>query len=308
MERMIRTMVKSKPKIFVVAGMPRAGTTYLYHNFQLHPNVCAPLRKETNYFSVSFGQGEQSFSDLFREMKPDQIGIDASPPYFVDENAVERIKAYDPDIKVILGVRKPSNWIISMYNQINTYKFNMEPFEEFIQGFDYKIADPPMKVTFEDTWVTRRIEAFQAVFGKNLLIYDFDFFSKNPLLVLQTIEKFVGIESFFDDATFERQVINAGGRKNLKVLTYLAVNERLLRLVRLIFSERRLRIVRNAVTRYTSNKPQEKSAIQIENARKISETFFEKDDEFVVKLFADSQMLTGDGSPVIQHLGDQHNS
>lgn len=105
-----------KPRIFVVAGMPRAGTTFLYHYIERH-SECVPLQKETNYFSVKYGLGEEWFLNLYKNRKSQQLCFDASPPYFLDESAAERIKSFDPNTRVILGFRKPSDWIVSVYGR-----------------------------------------------------------------------------------------------------------------------------------------------------------------------------------------------
>ena len=72
-----------KPKTFVVAGMPRAGTTFMYYFMQQHPEIFAPVRKEVNYFSFFYDKGEEWYHNLFKEMKQEKYGMDISPVYFL---------------------------------------------------------------------------------------------------------------------------------------------------------------------------------------------------------------------------------
>ncbi|MBN2757956.1 MAG: hypothetical protein JXR51_12320 [Bacteroidales bacterium] len=38
--------------------MPRAGTTFMYHYLQKHPEVFLPYRKEIQYFDLNYSEGE----------------------------------------------------------------------------------------------------------------------------------------------------------------------------------------------------------------------------------------------------------
>ena len=93
----------TRPKIFVVFGMPRTGTTYLYHALARHPRIFVPYRKESYFFSVNHGKGEDWFRSLYKGIGTDQIGADINPLYYLDADSIDRILAYDPNVKVILA-------------------------------------------------------------------------------------------------------------------------------------------------------------------------------------------------------------
>jgi hypothetical protein len=76
-------MEKKRPNVFIIPGMPRCATTFLYHNLQKHPSVFCPFRKETNYFSVNYHKGIDWYRHLYREIRPGQIGADVSPSYLL---------------------------------------------------------------------------------------------------------------------------------------------------------------------------------------------------------------------------------
>jgi hypothetical protein len=59
-------MTVAKQRLFVLAGMPRTATTFLYQRFQEHPEIFCPYRKETNFFSVNYAKGGAWYRDLFR--------------------------------------------------------------------------------------------------------------------------------------------------------------------------------------------------------------------------------------------------
>jgi len=53
---------------FLVVGMRKSGTTWLYENLKLSPSIGVPLStKETNYFSTLFNQNN-------KDWYPQQLG------------------------------------------------------------------------------------------------------------------------------------------------------------------------------------------------------------------------------------------
>ncbi len=109
-------------RLFVVAGMPRSGTTFLYHNLQKHPALFLPFRKESNYFFVNYARGVEWYRSLYRKITPDQVGGDISPFYFMDQRAIPRIAEFSPDVKVILAVREPAAPACSVIRDMRSYK------------------------------------------------------------------------------------------------------------------------------------------------------------------------------------------
>ncbi len=96
-----------KKEIVFVVGMSRAGTTFLYHNLQKHPDIFVPAKKEIGYFAHHYEEGEQWYLKFFDDVQDGQVPFDICGVYFTDDNALARIKSFNPDTKVIIGVRDP---------------------------------------------------------------------------------------------------------------------------------------------------------------------------------------------------------
>lgn len=150
----------------------------------------------------------------------------------------------------------------------------MAPFEEFIMGLDWRLTDPPFKVKLENGFMSRRIKAFQASIGSNLLMSDYEFFRNNPLLILQTIERFIGVKPFCCDENFDNLIVNAGGGKNFRILSRLLNSEPVTRIVSRLFPWKTLKKTRNFMTRLS------KTPFSA-GAKKMAEGFFQNDDGFV---------------------------
>ena len=120
--------------------MPRGGTTYLYHALPSHPEVFVPFRKELHYFFFNKQRGDEWFHGFFRHMQPGQVGFDISPGYFFDSRCIEHIQHYNPNAKVILSVRDPVEWSLSLYSVLESVQYNMPPIAEFIEHYDHKLG------------------------------------------------------------------------------------------------------------------------------------------------------------------------
>ena len=79
------------PRLFVIAGMPRTGTTSLFHILGGHPEIFQPYRKEVGYFLFRHDRGPDWFRRVYRAMGPRQVGLDVVPEYFFSPCAIERI-------------------------------------------------------------------------------------------------------------------------------------------------------------------------------------------------------------------------
>ncbi len=279
--------------------MPRGGTTFLYFQLQKHPNVFAPLRKETNYFSVLFDRGIEWYQSLFEGAGKDQVGMDASPVYFMDKKSIERIKTFNPDVRIILGVRAPAQWSLSFYKQVKSHSYINSSFPEFLQNHDWNVSEKILPFSIAGNLVSETIEQYKAAFGDNLLMYDYDFFNKEPLVVLNAIEKFLEIDSYFNEKNFQNIIINSSQRTNIKWLTHLLKNEKIIEFVSSLLPRKVIHFVRNRVMKMTNpvNTPvyDETKNENLMHAKKI---LFSQDD-YVKELFKNAGIVSGSGKSLI---------
>ena len=127
-----RNKIPSVPNMFI-AGSAKAGTSSLYHYLSQHPDVYMSAIKEPHYlcshhFPSKFsGPGDEGFSgnivrtrdaymELFRNTGGAKIVGDASVYYLYYPDTAERIKAWNPDAKVIIILRNPVDRAFSAYS------------------------------------------------------------------------------------------------------------------------------------------------------------------------------------------------
>ncbi|CAJ0600906.1 unnamed protein product [Cylicocyclus nassatus] len=120
----------------IIVGVKKAGTRALLEFLRLNPRIRAP-GPEVHFFDKNYHKG----LDWYREKMPltsrDQLTIEKSPAYFHSKTAAERIRALNPNMKIIIVVRDPVMRAISDYTQASSKRkaFGMMPtFEEMAVG------------------------------------------------------------------------------------------------------------------------------------------------------------------------------
>lgn len=293
-------MAKVDIPLFIVAGMPRSGTTFLYHFFQKHPSIWVPSRKETDYFGVNFNKGLSWFLNLYRGIRPDQIGCDISPAYYMDLSTIDRMKSYNPDTKVILAVRNPVETALSLHAHQNTYLWNVPPFEEFIHNYSFPKSGGYYKLEFSRGQFYEGIDSYRKAFGENLLLYNFELFKKDPLLILQYIERFLSLSNYFKENNFKNIIINARNRKNIKLISYLANRESLAKFVEIAIPRIVTLFFRKIFDKISTLNGSGISLDYPPDHFQLATEVLRDDIEYFKKLFRESQIILGNGEPFIK--------
>ncbi|MCK4766004.1 MAG: cobalamin-dependent protein [Candidatus Aminicenantes bacterium] len=293
-------MSKTNFPLFIVVGMPRSGTTFLYHNLNKHPDIFLPFRKEVNYFNVRHDLGVEWYNGLYKEREKNQVCGDISPPCFLDRESIARIKDYNPQAKIILSVRDPVEWALSFYSQFNSLGFNVPPFREFLEGYKYRLKEKFLWVRSKENYIIDTIELFMKEFGENILVYDFSYFRSNTLEVLKTIEKFIGVPSFFAKGNYDDVKINASGRKNIKFLSNITTQEWFASFLYKVFPRRVIQFFRSKFDKVSAEKKHDKPAkpLYADEDIKIAESALADQSVRVKKIFEKSPVILGNREPL----------
>lgn len=293
-----------KPRIFIVYGMPRTGTTYLYHALGKHPEIFVPYRKESYYFSVNYSKGQEWFSSLFEGLPADRIAADINPMYYLDPRVDERVLAYDPDMKVVLGVREPTDFAISLYGNMLAHGLEVPPITEMVREYDWPLTpQESLPTSLGDGYLQRRVEQLRARFGANLMLYDFASFDASPLPVMQAIERLLGLQPWFDVSNHENVRINASGRRNPFWLNALFVNQRVLDVLYAVVPRAIVRQARHAYERLSARAPESRPPAgdtggRIDEAtRRALDEYFASDAAYYRSLFVDGPILLPNSAP-----------
>ncbi len=288
--------------IHVLLGMPRAGTTFLYHNLQLHPQIFVPFRRKTNYFAIHYEKPSQWYYEHFKDLKSNQVGLDTDTLSFLNNDSLERFKNnYNGQSKVILVVRDPAFWSMSLYKQIKSFTFNMPSFESYVkEGYTLIEDDSKIPYHFEPGDIKNRIEDVMNFFGDNILILNFDLIKKDPTKFLNAIENFLGIDCFFKSDNFKNERINAGNRKSYKLINSLLRKKWLIELLQNYVPRNFVLKLRNTYDKKSINNNSKSVTHYSQEDRQLAEEYYKSDIEYVKQLFVKSDIIVKDEKSFIK--------
>lgn len=107
---------------FLVGGPPKCASTSLNFYLKQHPEIFMSPVKQTRFFSVYHDKGAQYYIDTyFAGVSNEKMVGEATPTYFLLPFVVPRIKAFNPDMKIVFCLRNPvertfSGWTMRVNN------------------------------------------------------------------------------------------------------------------------------------------------------------------------------------------------
>ena len=174
----------------IIIGAMKCGTSSLFHYLTAHPEICASVGKEPEYFSEKQRHGVQAenYTDLFSfDPSVHKYALEASTGYTkypLEPNVPKKIHDYGITPKFIYIVRDPFDRIQSHYNYMQKHSF-----------FTLNIDDPHL---IETSNYFLQLEQYRRHFPvEDILILDFDDIKENPAQVLKKVYGFLGLRAIF---------------------------------------------------------------------------------------------------------------
>lgn len=101
---------------FLIIGAQKGGTTSLYYYLASHPQVIPAIRKEVDFWSWKYAYGLDWYLAHFPPVHQSAyLTGEASPSYLNHPEAATRLKAINPQVKLIVLLRNPVDRAISHY-------------------------------------------------------------------------------------------------------------------------------------------------------------------------------------------------
>jgi hypothetical protein len=189
---------------FVIVGCQRGGTSSLYRYLGQHPDISASLRKETEYFTAKFPEGEAWYRAHFplalrhrlaAVFGKRRLTFEATPDYLVDPRAPARCHALLPDARIVVMLREPGERALSQFHHNVRLGFETETFGRAIELEESRIsADLAEMVEDPSTSATafRRFSYLTRGDYAEQLQRWFDHYSRDRFLIVES-------EEFFSD-------------------------------------------------------------------------------------------------------------
>jgi len=200
------------PNLFV-AGVPKAGTTSLFHYLALHPDVFPSSRKEPGYFHPfkikEMDKNLEAYKKLFAGHSGQRYVIEATPGYFYGgKKSAAAINKFSPESKVIIVLRNPVERLFSFYKYKKSLghisgKLN---FDNYIEECKKLAENHPIERDTYDFWAmiggryAELLSEWYDIFGERLKICFFDEMVKDEPKFIEEICKWLDLDkSQIDD-------------------------------------------------------------------------------------------------------------
>ena len=239
--RSARSNSKKKPS-FVCIGVQKGGTTTLYDVLRGHPEVLLSDTKEVHYFSNNFACGENWYLSHFDRAAGCSIRGEITPYYIFHPAAPERIRRFNPQMKLILLLRDPVDRAVSHYYHARRQGFETLDFddalaaeEERLEGSEPALFEPGAKHYSHQhhSYIARsryevQISRYMKLFpAKQILILRSEDFFSGPSGVLHQITAFLGIRPFDNSLVVPKSNAGRADAASAGAKTLAALREKL---------------------------------------------------------------------------------
>lgn len=193
----------------LIIGAGRSGTTSLCSYLEGHKEVCFSKIKEVHYFSINelFKRGEKYYHAFFRKNNRAPVIASADTYLLMDHEAISRIYAYNPGMKIIVMLRDPVARAYSSYNySVNYGHHNAYP--SFLDSLEFEkdiheeadIVDRNNKGHFYGGLYFEHLSKWTAVFPrKNILLLKTSDLKEFPEKFSEELFSFLGLSNIYSE-------------------------------------------------------------------------------------------------------------
>ncbi|MEM9048150.1 MAG: sulfotransferase domain-containing protein [Pseudomonadota bacterium] len=88
-------------------GAQKCASSWLHAALGAHPAIAVSAPKEIDYFSYFFDRGHLWYQRHFAAFGDSAVRAEVSPSYFHDPRSPARLRAYDPEMRLVVLLRDP---------------------------------------------------------------------------------------------------------------------------------------------------------------------------------------------------------
>jgi hypothetical protein len=188
---------------FFIAGVQKSGTTALDAMLRRHPRIQMAAQKEPHFFdNEALAWEAPDYQALHHHYDWSVDGVlrgEATPIYTYWPNAIERLKAYNPNAKLIVGLRHPSYRAFSHWRMETTRGAESMSFSDAIRQGRGRVTTAPNGVHRVYSYVERGLYAAQIArvlthFPRSqTFVFRTDHLWLSPESMLAQLQSFLGV-------------------------------------------------------------------------------------------------------------------
>ncbi|MBY0356362.1 MAG: sulfotransferase [Candidatus Obscuribacterales bacterium] len=196
------------PNFFII-GAAKSGTTSLYANLKLHPQVyMSPMKEPGFYISEEhrrqlredersgYLSDREQYAALFGDAVSEKVIGEASPVYLWCESSPVLIKADRPEAKIVAILRQPAERLYSSYNYMRALGQEKLTFAEVIERIvDVGANDYYWNKYMREGFYYAGLSRWYQLFGEQQIkVYLYEDLKADAAGTLRDLCKFLGID------------------------------------------------------------------------------------------------------------------
>src|SRR5512145_826788 len=168
---------------FIFLGPSKTASTWIFEVLRGHPDLFVPVSKDIYFFDKFYERGAAWYAGFFEDAPPGSLCGELSHDYFSSPEAIRRLHAYNPEMKLICCLRNPFERAYSSYLHLGRVGMFAGSFEDALVQFPF-IVD-------EGKYYTNLRNIFYLFDRESLLILDFDELEADPARFARRIFRFL---------------------------------------------------------------------------------------------------------------------
>lgn len=217
----------------LILGAGRSGTTTFCKYLEHHPEIEFSNIKEVHYFSQEdlYDRGDEYLHNFFSESDR-KIWATADTYLLIDYASMERIKAYNPNMKFVVLLRNPVDRAFSSFNYSKNFGYQQSTIQfKDLDEIEAKLLDHVSIVQLNNKahlyagLYHKHLSEWTKMFSKDqFFITSSESFWENPLDTMNRFCEFAKIEPF---ESLEKMKLNKTAKAKFPLLEQFLLNREL---------------------------------------------------------------------------------
>lgn len=201
-----------KAKVNIIGiGAQKCASTWAYEMLREHPSVAVSDEKEVNFFSYYYDKGYHWYEQQFQDHNADNFA-EISPSYFCDLNAPARVKAYNPEAKIVLTLRHPVQRALSNHR----HEVRLAQASPLDPSFEFGLSNNPMYI--EQSLYAKHLNNWLMHFDHDkILVLLMDDIKDDADAAVGKLYQFLGLSSDYKPASINKAYNRSFANKNQKL-------------------------------------------------------------------------------------------
>ena len=173
---------------FIGIGVQKCATSWLHDVLHGHPDIFTSDPKEIDYFTAKFDRGREWYLRHFADGAQCAARGETSPSYFFNPGVPERIRDFDPAMKLIVIFRDPVDRAFSNH----LHEIRAGNFTQSI-AFEDGLRNNPVYVE-QGRYATHLARWYEVFPRENLLPLIFEEITADPEVAVRQVYDFLGVD------------------------------------------------------------------------------------------------------------------